>query len=282
MNIVIVSGKGGTGKTTIATTLARILNAKYVDLDVEEPNGHIFLNPFIKDSKDSNVLLPKVDNDKCTYCGLCAEKCPFSAIVTVKKTNTFMLFEELCHYCGLCTEICPEKALTEIPKSIGKINSGIYDKKDNINFIEGILNLNEPSGVPLISEITKSLNNDEINILDAPPGASCSVVASLEYADFVILTGEPTPFGVNDLSIVYEIVKDLKKPMGMIINKAMDNSILDDFAINNNIPLLGKIPLKREIAEQYSNGVDLFDTIKEYFTDIENNLKNELKKYEKD
>ena len=272
MNISIVSGKGGTGKTTLATGLAYVMNANYFDMDAGEPNGKYFLNPKIVESNDCEVMIPE-NTDKCTHCGICADKCQFSALAVIEKTKKFMLFQDLCHHCGLCVEVCPVKdAIKEINKSIGKINSGIFNKQKNINFVEGVLKIGETSSVPLLEEIKSGLAKDQLNILDSSPGAACPVVSVIEAADFVVLAGEPTPFGLNDLEIVFELVKAMNKPVGLIINKYMNNDLLQDFAKRENVPILGIIPFDRNIAENYSKSINIAELQSKELKHISENL----------
>ena len=272
MNIAIVSGKGGTGKTTLATGLAYTMNANYIDMDAGEPNGRHFLNPEISKSIDCEVMIPE-STDKCTHCGICADKCQFSALAVIEKTKKFMLFDDLCHHCGLCVEVCPvEDAIKEINKSIGKINSGIFNKQKNINFVEGVLKIGETSSVPLLEQIKSNLAKDQLNILDSAPGAACPVVSVIEAGDFVVLAGEPTPFGLNDLEIVFELVKAMDKPVGLIINKYMGNDLLQDFSKRENVPILGTIPFDRSIAENYSKSINIAELQSKELKHISENL----------
>jgi len=258
MKITIVSGKGGTGKTTIATNLVKLINnAFYVDMDVEEPNGRLFLKPEIVNEENYNVMIPEINEDKCNYCGLCANNCAFNALSIIKSINNALFFEDLCHHCGVCSYVCPENAIKEVDKCIGKINYGKFDSK-NINFIEGVLNLNEATGTPIINGISRLLNEEKVYVLDAPPGTNCPVVSAINSADFIILAIEPTPFGVHDGELTLEIIKGTNKPCGVVINK-YSNENLDRFINNNELNILGKIPFKRGIAERYSKGDLLID-----------------------
>lgn len=272
MNIGVVSGKGGTGKTTLATGLAYVMKAEYIDMDAEEPNGRFFLSPVIEDTEACNVMIPKMAAG-CTFCGICADKCAFSALTVIKKTQRFILHEDLCHHCGLCIEVCPEKkAITEINKEIGKIHTGIVPKT-NSGFMEGMLNTNEPSSVPLLEFMKTKINTDKLNILDASPGSSCPVVSVIDASDYIVLAGEPTPFGISDLKIVYELIQAMGKKAGLVINKYMGNDKLNEFAEQNNIPLLGVIPFKREIAENYSNSINIAEIMQNELTAIADEIK---------
>lgn len=257
MKIAILSGKGGTGKTTVSTNLAwslsKIMKVQLLDADVEEPNDHIFFDIKFGEEKSVDMLLPTVDNNVCIKCGECAKNCQFGAI------NVFsggaMVFDNLCHGCGVCKMVCPVNAITEKPKSIGKIKLGKVS--DNLDFGMGILNLGEPSGVKVIRELKKHIDLDaDVVILDSQPGTSCPVVETLRGVDFAVLVTEPTKFGLHDLDLAIEVVKEMNIPYGIVINRHReDNNIVEKYAFENNIPILMKIPFRREIAEIYSSGV---------------------------
>lgn len=306
MKIAIASGKGGTGKTTVATALAETIpDSFYIDMDVEEPNGHIFLKPEILETKVYEEPIPQIDPDICTYCGKCADACIYSALSIVKSIKKIIFFKELCHSCGVCTYVCPVKdAIKEVPSRKGIINFGVTKKiqkenpKENVyniksnnrnlnynkfNFIEGILDLGEPSAVPLISGINKILDSveekDRYFILDAPPGTSCPVVATLEKADFIILVTEPTPFGLNDLELTLSLVKDLNIPFALVINKLDKAKDLgQDFAKKHDLNIIGKIPFDINIAKNYSKGESILDLSPEIRKEFYN-IYNYIKKY---
>ncbi len=255
MWITVASGKGGTGKTTISVSLALAANnAVYVDADVEEPNGTLFLNPIIDKEIIYNEPIPEIHTDKCTFCGKCADACVYKAIVILKPLKKAMFFPELCHSCGLCAYVCPvEGALIEVPKEKGKIRFGHTNK---LEFIEGVLNLGEASATPLIRGMKKYIPKDKNVIIDAPPGTSCPVVESTEDSDFTLLVTEPTPFGLNDLMLTVSVIKQMHMPFGIVINKSSKNDIIiDEYADREGIPILGRIPFDVKIAEQYSRGV---------------------------
>jgi len=259
MKIAVASGKGGTGKTTVAVALsAMIPNAIYVDMDVEEPNGKIFLKPKIMEKRDFTQKIPEIQIDVCTYCGKCADACVYSSISIIKPLKKALFFQDLCHSCGVCSYVCPEEgAIIEKDKVIGVINFGSFAEKDNINFIEGVLNVGESSAVPLISGVNRVIQDkNALYVLDAPPGTSCPVVATLEDSDYVVLVTEPTPFGLNDLKLALEIVRKLGKPHGMVINK-YDPSYMqaESFAKENHVEILGRIPFDKRVAEAYSQGL---------------------------
>ena len=262
MIIAVASGKGGTGKTTIATNLAKSIGdgAQLIDCDVEEPNCHLFLNPQIEKSEEVYVPRPKVDLDKCTYCGDCAKICRFSAIVVVKKH--VLVFPELCHGCGGCSKVCPEKAISEIPKSIGILEQG---ESHPLAFIHGRLEVGEAMSPPLIKAARALAQVNGVVIIDSPPGTSCPVIASIKGSDFCILVTEPTPFGLNDLELAVEVVFELKIPVGVVINRSdIGDLAVKEFCERRSIPILMEIPEDRQIAEAYSRGEMIIDVIPEY------------------
>ena len=262
MIIAVASGKGGTGKTTIATNLARSIGdgVQLIDCDVEEPNSHLFLNPRIDKSVEVCVPRPKVDIDKCTYCGDCAKICRFSAIVVVKEH--VLVFPELCHGCGGCSKVCPEEAITEIPKSIGILEQG---EADPMGFIHGRLEIGEAMSPPLIKAARALAQVNGVVVIDSPPGTSCPVIASIKGSDFCILVTEPTPFGLNDLELAVEVVFELGISAGVVINRSdIGDLAVKEFCEGRDIPILMEIPEDRKIAEAYSRGKMIIDVIPEY------------------
>jgi MinD superfamily P-loop ATPase len=252
MIISIASGKGGTGKTTIATNLAVALGSgvNLLDCDVEEPNDHIFIQPEVTYTERVSLKVPRVDMDKCSLCGQCQEICQFQAIAVVGKT--VLTFPELCHSCGGCVEVCPEDAITEIDREMGVFEGG---QRDSLEFSHGRLFVGQVMAVPVIERVRAAIQPDKINIIDAPPGTSCPVISSVKGTDFVILVTEPTPFGLNDLKLAVGMVKILNIPHGIIINRSdLGDTKVTEYAEQEDIPILMDIPFDRQIAETYSRG----------------------------
>jgi MinD superfamily P-loop ATPase len=249
MKIAVLSGKGGTGKTTVSASLSRVLqNSQYADCDVEEPNGFIFLNPELSERFDVEVPIPQVDPKRCTGCGACGAICQFNAIAVVKKN--VLVFPELCHHCGACVLVCKFGALREVNRSIGFI-----EHNRDRSFIHGKLNIAEPAGLPIIERIKSLLEPDRTAILDCSPGASCTVVKSIEGSDFALLVTEPTPFGLHDLMIAAQLVKKMNIPAGVVINKSGSNDeIIADYCREQGMPVLMSIPFSPTIARRYANG----------------------------
>ncbi|MCK5241231.1 ATP-binding protein [bacterium] len=265
MKIAIASGKGGTGKTTVATNLTYMAaenkeQVAYLDCDVEEPNAHIFLKPEIKEQRPVVRLIPVVDEDKCTLCGQCGEICQFSAIVLVGRK--VIAYPELCHACGGCKLVCPAKAITEKTREVGKMEIG---SSGSIHFIQGLLNIGEAMSPPVIQAVRQAAPEDIPVIIDAPPGTSCPVIESIRGADYVVLVTEPTPFGLHDLQLAIEMVQALGLVFGVVINRADsgDDKVLD-YCRNNAIPVLAEIPDDRQIAEVYSKGEMICEALPEY------------------
>ena len=254
MIISIASGKGGTGKTTVAINLALSMgDCQFLDCDVEEPNAHIFLKPQFTESRSVGIPVPQVDLEKCTYCGKCAEVCQFSAIAVIKKN--VLIFPELCHGCGACSLLCPEDAITEVDRKIGVLEIG---QSDGIRFIHGILEISEAMSPPLIKAVKEAAYNDGTTIVDVPPGTSCPVIEAVRGSDFCLLVTEPTPFGLNDLILAVEMLRILKIPFGVAINRSdVGDEKVDEYCQKEEIPILLKIPMDRELAVEYSKGTPL-------------------------
>lgn len=269
MIISIASGKGGTGKTTVATNLAVSLesNVQLLDCDVEEPNCHLFLNPEIKESEKFSVPVPEIDLEKCNFCRKCVDICRFNVIAVV--TDTALTFPELCHSCGGCMAVCPEKAISETGREIGVVEKG---NVNGLSFIHGRLRVGEAMAPPLIKKVRSFIQADKINIIDAPPGTSCPVISAMQETDFVLLVTEPTPFGLHDLKLAVEAVKVLNIPHGLVINRSdMGDTGVKEYAEQENLPILMEIPFDRRIAEAYSKGrlmVEELPELKENFLNL--------------
>jgi MinD superfamily P-loop ATPase len=256
MIISIASGKGGTGKTTIAVNLALSLpkgTVQLIDCDVEEPNSHIFLSPTIHQVTSVGIPVPRIDESKCTYCGKCAKVCEYHAMAVILKN--VLVFDELCHGCGACSYLCPENAIFEVEREIGIIQEG---SANGIPFANGVLNVGEPMASPLIRKTKEKIQKEKIVILDAPPGTACPVIETVKGSDFCLLVTEPTPFGLNDLELAVGMLERLGIPMGVAINKAdVGDRKVWDYCDSQNIPILMEIPMDRQIAESYSRGIPI-------------------------
>ena len=280
MIISIASGKGGTGKTTIAVNLALALaeNKEYkvhfLDCDVEEPNGHLFLKPVIKNKESVKIPIPKINYQKCNFCGKCGQVCVFNAIAVTKEK--VIVFPELCHGCGACTLLCPEKAITEEGREVGVLEEG---QAGSISFIHGRLNIGELIAVPIIKEIKEKaikryhrrlqedaeVKGQEIILIDAPPGTSCPVIEAVKGSDYTILVTEPTPFGLHDLVLAVEVLEKLQIPHGVVLNRCdIGDSKVEQYCKQHNIPILLSIPHDREIAEAYSKGIPMVSINSDY------------------
>ncbi|MBN1575210.1 MAG: ATP-binding protein [Chitinispirillaceae bacterium] len=255
MKIAIASGKGGTGKTTVATNLALLLgergeNVVYLDCDVEEPNGHLFLKPSIDRRIAATIPVPVIDESKCTACGECVKFCQYNALVRLGKT--VMVFPELCHGCGGCMLLCPQKAISERDREIGIVETG---RACGVCFANGRLNIGEAMSPPLIREVLRQSAAAAIAVIDAPPGTSCPVITSLRTADFVMLVTEPTPFGLHDLGMALDMVRELDVPHGVVVNRAEAGNIdAESFCAQRQVAVIAQLPDDRRVAEAYSRG----------------------------
>ncbi len=252
MIISVASGKGGTGKTTVATNMALSLkNVQLLDCDVEEPNAHIFLKPEIKKQMPVCTSVPKFDETRCDYCGKCAEFCEFNALAVFK--NKIMVLPELCHGCGGCSIVCPKNAIAEENRGVGVVKKGVAG---DIEFVYGELNIGEPMAVPVIRGVKNEIDDDKTVIIDVPPGTSCPVIASVYGSDYCILVTEPTPFGLHDIKLAVEVLMKMRIPFGVIINcDGIGDQKVREYCKTENIPILLTIPMDRRIAELYSRGV---------------------------
>ena len=279
MIVAIASGKGGTGKTTVAVNLANTAKGKIqlLDCDVEEPNADLFIDFDKTYQEEVYVTIPEVDYDLCTSCGRCSDFCRFNALKML--AGKLMVFEDMCQSCGGCFYICPVKALKESKKKIG-IKQTAENK--NISLIKGLLDIGSPLVPPLIRAVKEQVSPKCTVIIDSPPGTSCPMITAVEGADAVILVTEPTPFGLNDLKLAVETIKTLNIPIGVVINKySTVFSGIDEFCHDNDINVLARIPENRLAAEASSRGELISETLpeyKDYFKDMITKLKKMTKK----
>ena len=274
MIVAVASGKGGTGKTSVAVNMAlSVGNVQLLDCDVEEPNAHIFLKPKISKTQEVTVSVPVINEQVCNRCGKCAKFCQYNALFVA--ANEVMVFPDLCHSCGGCTIVCPAEAISEEPHRIGILKQGATG---DIEVLYGELDVQKPMAVPIITEVKRHISRDKDVILDSPPGTSCPVIQTVKGSDFCVLVTEPTPFGLHDLKIIVQVLETMNIPFGVVVNRAGagDRNVYD-FCQEKNIPVLMEIPYDKRIAELYSRGVpfslempewknkfqELFKTVKE-------------------
>jgi len=283
MRIAISSGKGGTGKTTVATNLA-VTAAKagrsvgYLDCDVEEPNGFLFLKPQIEETRTVNVSIPKVDAEKCNGCGQCGRICEYNAIVVMNKQ--VLVFPELCHGCGGCWLVCPTGAITESYRQTGQLELG---KAGDVHCVQGLLNIGEAMSPPVIAAVKDAAPDVDFLVIDSPPGTSCPVIESVRGSDFVMLVTEPTPFGLNDLKLAVEMVRALKLPFAVVINRAdVGDGDTKAYCTRQRIEVLAEVPDNHQVAEAYSRGEMACDVIPKYrelYRDLLNSLAKRVPAY---
>jgi MinD superfamily P-loop ATPase len=291
MIIAVASGKGGTGKTTVAVNLALVAASKrpsagvsgdplgenattpqrhdgkplFLDCDVEAPNAYLFLKPTLKAEEEVALLVPDVDLDRCTYCGRCAEACRYNALAVVREQ--VFVFSELCHGCGACSLACPEGAIHEVPEVIGLVERGtVSTPSGDLDFAHGVLDVGRALAPPVIRQLKRRTSSDGMVIIDASPGTSCPVVEALKGADFALLVTEPTPFGLHDLRLMVEVARDeLGLPAGVVINRdGIGDEQVDEYCRSEGIPILMRRPFDRRIAEVYSEGMLVVEALPEY------------------
>ncbi len=280
MIVAVASGKGGTGKTTIATNLAAslkdTLSVQLLDCDTEEPNVHLFIDHEISHSEDVMLAVPTIDYDKCTHCGICVQKCAFNALADIKVK--LLVFEELCHGCGGCVLLCPVGAIAETDRKIGSVKSG---HAFGMSFIYGILEVGAVLAPPVIKKVKAHIKNNTAVIIDAPPGTSCPMINAVSGADYCILVTEPTPFGLSDLKLALKVVRELEIPFGVIINRVgMEYPDMENYLSKEDVPVLMKIPLDRRYAACYAEGkllTEEFPELREEFKNLWDAIERQVK-----
>lgn len=261
--LAIASGKGGTGKTTVSVNLALTAPEplNFIDCDVEEPNAHLFLKPEIHSSGKTHCRVPVIDEQLCKHCGRCSTACRFNALAVSSRLT--MTFPELCHSCGVCSEVCPVGAISERDHETGHCESGRVN--GNTDFHQAFLKIGNPKAPPLIREVLKCRSAEKLNLLDCPPGVSCPVVTSVQNADFVLLVAEPTPFGLHDLQLSVELLRNLEPPFALVVNRATStDSDLRQWCNSEHIDILSQIPDSREVAEHYCRGLNISEQSTEF------------------
>ncbi|MCK5732465.1 MAG: ATP-binding protein [Tenericutes bacterium] len=275
MQIAVLSGKGGTGKTLVSVNLAYLAkNATYVDCDVEEPNGLLYYQLKNKVTEEVTIKIPVVDHDACNGCEKCTAFCKFNALAFI--LDKVRVFKDLCHSCGGCKLVCPTNAISETDKTVGYIHSG---NMFETNVFAGKMLVGLESGIAIIDNLlNKVKGSSETVIIDSPPGNGCSVMESIRDADYCLLIAEPTIFGLHNLNMVYNLAKVFKKKVGLVINKFSNNNLIENYALKNNINIVGKIPMDLELGRMNSEGeiVASHDKYKPIFTSLLNNIYKEI------
>ncbi len=281
VKLAVASGKGGTGKTTVATNLAVTLArhgraVTYVDCDVEAPNGHLFLKPTSVREDPVARLVPRVHQDRCIHCGMCARLCQFHAIVSLPDRT--LVFEELCHACGGCALVCPARAITEVPYPMGVVKSGSVGA---MHFVSGTLNVGEATSPPVIRTAKRAAPPAPWLILDAPPGTACPMIETVRDCDYVVLVAEPTPFSLHDARLAADVLKTLKVPIGVVINRAQPGATeAREWCEQTRVPVLAEIPDSLDIARAYSEGqliVEALPALRQVFDQLLQQLLSELR-----
>jgi len=282
ISLSILSGKGGTGKTTLAVNLALALdNVQLLDADVEEPNDYLFISPEIEEKEMESVmrLIPEVDDDKCTACRKCVDFCEYNALAMM--LDKVLVFEEVCHSCGGCKIVCPENAITEKERELGKLR---HDSQDSIDFWQGELNTGEEKAVPVIEKLKTKIDRNKKVIIDSPPGTTCPTIEAINDTDFTVVVTEPSSFGLHDLKMVVEMLNEIKQPFAVVINRAEAETdyLIEDYCAENGINILLKIPFSRKIAELYSNGIPFVNQIEGWQDEFKKLYKEIRKEASKD
>ena len=261
MIIAVASGKGGTGKTTVAVNLALSIGGTQVlDCDVEEPNAHTLLHPQNMVTESVMAPTPVVDKDKCTLCGKCADFCQFNALFVGK--DDVLIFEQMCHSCGGCSLVCPEGAISEVGRHVGNVHAS---QVEDTRLVYGELKIGEPIATTVIRAVKEHIQPSMVNVVDAPPGTACPVVETMSESDYLVLVTEPTPFGIHDLSMTVDVVRTLGIPFGIVINRAgIGDDSVERYCEENDISILLEIPFDRKIAELYSRGVPFVKEMPEW------------------
>ena len=263
MIVSVASGKGGTGKTSVAVNMAlSIGNVQLLDCDAEEPNAHLFLNPKINQTQAVTISVSIVNEELCDHCGKCANFCQYNALFV--GSDKVLVFPDLCHSCGGSALVCPKKAISEDQHRIGTLNLGSVG---DLELVYGELEVGEPMAVPVIREVKRHIRKDKNVILDSPPGTSCPVIQTVKDTDFCILVTEPTPFGLHDLKIMIQVLESMRIPSGVVVNRAgIGDNRVHNYCEEKDIPILLEIPYERKIAELYSKGIPFSQQMPEWKT----------------